>query len=81
MTAVKYTYQMLTPEDMCSLRQQRVRLIEADLYRAHLQYEEALSDAEREEVQRDILALRKRLQPHYEALGLTADSRKAEPEG
>lgn len=80
MTAVEYVFQMLTPEDMSILRQQRIRLIEADLYRAHLQYEEALSDAEREGVQRDIFALRKRLLPHYEALGLAVDSRKPEPE-
>lgn len=76
----KYAYQMLTPADMEALRRERIRLIEADLYRAHLQYVEALSDAEREEVMRDIFALRNRLQPHYQALGLAADPPTAKSE-
>lgn len=73
MTAISeidYVYRVLTPADMDAIRRERVRLIEADLYRAHLQYVEALSDNEREEVMRDIFALRSRLQPHYQALGL-----------
>jgi len=76
----KFLYQMLTPEDMERIRRERTMLIEADLYRAHLQLEDAQSDVERKAVFADIIALRNRLQPHYRALGLTVDSHEEELE-
>ena len=73
-------FQLLTPDDMVRIRRERARLIEADLFRAHLQLEEIQSDAERDAVLADIIALNSRLRPHYQALGLALDSHDPESE-
>jgi hypothetical protein len=70
MTAPEFRYRLLTTIDQQKLRLERIRLIEADLYRASLQFEEALSDEERRNVQQEIDALLARLKPHYQTLGL-----------
>lgn len=63
-------YRLLTPSDQQRIRVERIRLIEADLYRAELQLEEALSEQEKAGVIADIRALQSRLEPHYQSLGL-----------
>jgi hypothetical protein len=68
----KHLFNVLTPQDVRVLRVERVRLIEEDLCRAFLQLEETQSDAEHQSVVSDIHVLRKRLLPHYQALGFAS---------
>lgn len=63
-------YRLLTGQDQQRLRLERIALIEADLYRAQLQLEDALSSEEKAGVLADIRAFQTRLQPHYQALGM-----------
>jgi len=71
MTELEHSYRLLTEVDRQKLRLERIRFIEADLFRAFLQLEEALSGDERNSVAREIQSLQTRLVPHYQALGLT----------
>lgn len=65
-----YDYRVLTDVNRSALRMERVRALEAEIYRAELQLEDALTDPERESVCADIAVIRRRLEPHYAALGL-----------
>jgi hypothetical protein len=62
------TYRELTGEHQLALRRERVAFLEADLFRAEMQLEEAQSDDERSAVRADIEAFRSRLSVHYNKL-------------
>lgn len=64
---IDHQYLILSDSDRSMLRMERVKALEADLFRACLNYEDALSDAERESVARDIQAFQARLEAHYRA--------------
>lgn len=65
---IQHDYVILSPQDRSILRLERTRALEADLCRAELNYEDALSDAERESIVGDIQAFRSRLEVHYRVL-------------
>jgi hypothetical protein len=67
---MSHTYQVLTAQQRGQLRLERARALEADIYRAELQFEDAQSDAERESLAMEIEQLRRRLKPHLVAMGL-----------
>lgn len=64
------SYRILSDEDKSILRMERVKALEADLYRAQLAYEDALSTAERDSLAIEMEAFSRRLEVHYKALGL-----------
>jgi hypothetical protein len=65
---IQHDYVILSEQDRSILRVERVRALEADLCRAELNYEDALSDVERDSVAGDIQAFRARLEIHYRVL-------------
>lgn len=67
---MNYDYKILTTEDRSRLRIERVRALEAEIYRAELALEDALSNAEREAIMADIQVIHRRLEPHYAKMGL-----------
>lgn len=67
---MSYDYKILTPEDRSRLRIERVRALEAEIYRAELALEDALSSAERDAIMADIQVIHRRLEPHYARMGL-----------
>lgn len=65
---MKHDYQLLSTQDKSALRTERVRALELDLFRAELAFEDALSEAEKESIIRDMAAIKARLIVHYEVL-------------
>lgn len=65
---INHEYIVLTPKDRSMLRLERVKALEADLWRAELNYEDALSSAERESLIGDMQAFQARLEIHYKLL-------------
>jgi len=74
-------YRMLTLERQRQLRQERVALLEADLFRAEMQLAEAQSGEERAAVQADISAFSARLRVHYAVLDGDQKSSTVDPVG
>jgi hypothetical protein len=70
---INHDYVVLSEQDRSILRLERVRALEADLCRAELNYEDALSNAERESVAGDIQAFQKRLEVHYRVLKIAEE--------
>lgn len=66
-----FEYHVLTPGDRTRLRLERVHALESDLCRIELGLEDALSLAERNDLDRDAAIIRQRLAPHYAKMGLT----------
>jgi hypothetical protein len=64
-------YVTVKAEDKTLLRTERIRMLELDLYRAELALEDALSDQERERLNRDMESLVARLDIHYSKLGIS----------
>jgi len=77
---VSYDYRVLTDADRGRLRMERVRALEAEICRAELALDDALSDAERDSIYADIEVIRQRLIPHYVALGLDTGGAAADAE-
>jgi hypothetical protein len=65
-----FEYQTLSIEDRSRLRLERIRALEGDLCRIELALEDALSDAERDDLYRDAEVIHRRLRPHYAKMGL-----------
>jgi hypothetical protein len=65
-----FPYQVLQDADRGRLRIERVRSLEADLYRIELALEDALSTAEKDDLFQDAEIIQRRLEPHYITLGL-----------
>jgi hypothetical protein len=72
---INHDYVVLSEQDRSILRLERVRALEADLCRAELNYEDALSNAERESVAGDIQAFQKRLEVHYRVLKIAEEGK------
>jgi hypothetical protein len=67
---VSHTYLVLSDEDKTALRMQRLRGLEADLFRHELELEEAADNAVRESVALGIADLQRRIAIHRVALHL-----------
>lgn len=78
---VRHEYVILSEEERSILRVERVKALEADLCRAELNYEDALSDAERDAVAEDIQAFERRLETHYRVLGMGREENEGSPDG
>lgn len=65
-----FEYRVLQDADRGRLRVERMRSLEADLYRIELALEDALSTAERDSLHQDAEIIRRRLEPHYVKMGL-----------
>jgi hypothetical protein len=76
---IPHIYMILSEQDRSILRMERVRALEADLCRAELNYEDALSTEERTSVAGDIQAFQARLKVHYRVLGITEEAEGDSP--
>jgi len=76
---IEHDYLILSEQDRSMLRMERVKALEADLCRAVLNYEDALSASERDSLIGDIQAFRARLEVHYRVLNLREEGAEESP--